>query len=92
MKNKQTISEKRTNELEALNNALNYHQNEIEEFNYAFISVDDRNKKRPYHLIFTTIDGKEIESSCECNYMEMNAFIQGVWRYKNVIEQSKKTF
>lgn len=92
MKNKQTISEKRAIELEALNNALNYHKNEIEEFNYAFIQVSTHKTNRPYHLIFTTIDGKEIESSCECNYMEMNAFIQGVWRYKNVIEQSKKTF
>lgn len=86
---KLSVSEKRANELEALNNALNYHKNEIEEFNNAYFQVDERNKKRPYHLIFTNIDGKEIESSCECNYMEMNAFIQGVWRYKNVIEKFK---
>lgn len=89
MKKKQTMQEKRANELEALNNALNYHKTEVEEFNNAYIQVDERNKKRPYHLIFMTNDGKEIESSCECNYMEMNAFIQGVWRYKNMIEKLK---
>ena len=90
MKNKQTMQEKRQFELEALNNALNHNKNEVEVFKNAFIRVTQYRTKRPYHLIFKTSDDKYLGSSCECDYMEMNAFIHGFVMRKEIEEMEEK--
>lgn len=69
-----TLKEKRANELEALNNALNYHKKDIPEFENATIVVREENKKRPYSLSFPK---SFLTGSGELNYMEMNVFIRG---------------